>query len=67
MAIKQYVEEQLNQIETTKQIDLAKIQGFYDGAATALRNVLIQINAEEASKEKKPEEKKSPKVAKSEE
>lgn len=66
MDIKSYVENELKQLDTTKQVDLARIDGFYNGAAVALKNVLAQINADEINKEKKAEEKKSPKVAKSE-
>ena len=66
MDIKSYVENELNQLDTTKQVDLARVEGFYSGAMAALKNVLSQINADEMNKEKKAEEKKSPKVAKSE-
>lgn len=66
MDIKSYVENELNQLDTTKQVDLARVEGFYSGAMMALKNVLAQINADEMNKEKKAEEKKSPKVAKSE-
>lgn len=66
MDIKSYVENELNQLDTTKQVDLARVEGFYSGAMAALKNVLAQINADEMNKEKKAEEKKSPKVAKSE-
>ena len=66
MEIKAYIEEQIKQLDTTKRVDLARVEGFYNGAKAALDNVMTYLaSAEQEQKEQKQDKKL--KVAKNEE
>lgn len=69
MEIKKFIEEQLNQIGSNKRVDMARVEGFYDGAVATLNSILAQIalnEKEESSDVSKEESGKKPKSAKAE-
>ena len=69
MEIKKYIEEQLAQINTNKRVDIARVEGFYDGAVATLSSIMAQIAANEKEEKgdvSKEESGKKPKSAKAE-
>lgn len=44
MDIKEFVVSQITSLENNKAIDVARTEGFYEGASRALKTVLAKIN-----------------------
>lgn len=52
--VEEFVKKQQEQLNITSQVELAKVQGFYQGAAQALNTVGLFI-AQKTKEETKPE------------
>lgn len=65
MDVKEIIRNQINQLNTNKAVDTARIEGFYQGATQALQVVFSEIQkAEEQELAKKKEESEKKKQSK---
>lgn len=60
--IKKFIEEQLEQLGHSKDVDIARTEGFYQGAQQALATVANVIAQSEQEEEQKKQEKQEEKA-----